>query len=122
MNNTWEEKILKRIKIRLDINIMDSKKDDLLKEYIKTSFDEIINHTNSNFYDLSYDNKLIQCVVFLYNKRGIEGVKSRNSNGLNDDYGNVLELAPILATMKQIIRPSGYKYSSNRYDYPIIKE
>ena len=122
MNNTWEEKILKRIKIRLEINIMDSKKDDLLKEYIKTSFDEIINHTNSNFYDLSYDNKLIQCVVFLYNKRGIEGVKSRNANGLNDDYGNVLELAPILATMKQIIRPSGYKYSSNRYDYPIIKE
>ena len=33
-------------------------------------FDEIIVHTQSNSYDLSYDNKLIQCVVFLYNKRG----------------------------------------------------
>lgn len=121
MNNTWESEILKRIKIRLGIDVMDSKKDDLLKEYIKTSFDEIINHTNSNSYDLSYNNKLIQCVVFLYNKRGIEGVKSRSANGLNDDYDSVLELAPILATMKQIIRPSGYKYSSNRYDYPIIK-
>lgn len=117
-DNTWEKNILKRIKVRLEIESSNTKKDDLLKEFIRTSFDEIINHTNSNSYDLSYDSKLIQCVVFLYNKRGIEGVKSRSANGLNDDYDSVLELAPILATMKQIIRPSGYKYSRNRYDYP----
>ena len=120
MNNTWEKKILTRIKIRLGIETSDTKKDDLLKEYIRSSFDEIMIHTQSNSYDLSYDTKLIQCVVFLYNKRGLEGVVSRSANGISDNFDIALEIAPILATMPIKIRPIGYKYSNNRFDYPIL--
>jgi hypothetical protein len=120
MNNTWEKKILARIKTRLGIETSNTKNDDLLKDYIKSSFDEIIVHTQSNSYDLSYDNKLIQCVVFLYNKRGLEGVVSRSANGISDDFNIALEIAPILATMPIRIKPNGYKYSNNRFDYPII--
>ena len=119
MNNTWENEILKRIKLRLGIATSDTKNDDLLKEYIRTSFDEIIDHTQSDKYNLKYDSKLIQCVVFLYNKRGIEGVVSRNANGISDDFNIALEIAPILATMPINIKPSGYKSSSNRFEYPI---
>ena len=91
MNNTWEKKILARIKTRLGIETSNTKNDDLLKDYIKSSFDEIIVHTQSNSYDLSYDNKLIQCVVFLYNKRGLEGVVSRSANGISDDLSTYTE-------------------------------
>ena len=119
MDNAWEKKILIRIKTRLGIETSDTKKDELLRDYIKDSFVEIVRYTHSNSYDLSYDSKLIQCVVFLYNKRGVEGVVSRNANGISDNFDTALEIAPILATMPQNIKPVGYKYSSNRFEYPI---
>lgn len=117
--NKWEDKITSRIKRKLGINEKDVSQDDLIKDYINDVFIDIMNYTNASSYNLSYDPTLIDCVVALHRRRGVEGAISRSAGGVNEHYSSSNVIAPIIASrLPQILRSTDYRYSKNRFDYP----
>lgn len=116
---TWLEKIALKVKRRIP-QIMDlDDGEDLLIDLIDDALREIVNYENANSYNTAHDNTLVTCVVTLFNYEGMEGSKSRTSNGVTDEYDRSYILAEILSSaITPYLRPIGYVYSSNRYDFP----
>lgn len=116
---TWLERIELKIQRRIP-QIMDIENgEDLMIDLIDDALREIVNYENANSYDTAHDNLLVTCVVTLFNYEGMEGSKSRNSNGVADEYGRSYILAEILSSaIDPYLRPIGYVYRSNRYDFP----
>lgn len=115
----WEDKVTAKIKRKLGIDEKETSQDTLIKDYIYDTFVDIINYTNASSYNLAYDSTLIDCVVALYRRRGVEGAISRSAGGVREEYSTSNVIAPIIASkLPQIIRNPGYKYPSTRFDYP----
>ena len=115
----WIDKVTAKIKRRIGIEESDTNYDNLIKDYIEDTFMEIINYTNANSFNKSYEPTLVDCVVALWRRRGVEGANSRSAGGVSESYDSSVVIAPIISSkLPQIIRPLNYSYSSERYEYP----
>lgn len=115
----WIDKVTAKVKRRIGIDEKDTNYDTLIKDYIEDTFMEIINYTNANSFNKSYEPTLIDCVVALWRRRGVEGTISRSTGGVSESYDSSIVIAPIISSkLSQIIRPLNYTYSSERYEFP----
>lgn len=114
----WIDTIISKIKKRLDIEQQNSQYDSLLEEYVQGAFNDIIIHTNSNYYDNSYESTLIKCVIVSWRKRGIEGTTSHTMGDITDSYESSDETSYLISKLPVKIRPVGYQYSSDRFNFP----
>ena len=114
----WIERINAKVQRRIP-ELAEESNHQLLQDLIEEAFTDIINYSRADKYDTSWDNTLVKCVVTLYNYLGTEGSIYRSFNGIRDEYGSSDILSTILArNIPQYIKPTGYKYSNRRFDYP----
>lgn len=115
----WEDRVTARIKRVLGIEENETNYDNLIKDYINDSFIYIMDYTNAEKFSKSYESTLIECVVTLWRRRGVEGSTSRSAGGVSESYDSSIVVAPIIAShLVQYIRPTNYQYPDTRYDYP----
>lgn len=116
---TWIEKITEKIKRRVPLIMEDTQGESLIIDLIDDALTQIVTYANANAYDKKWDNLLVTSVVTLYNYEGMEGSTSRNANGVSDVYNSSYILSELLASgITPYLRPCGYVYSPNRFDYP----
>lgn len=114
----WIDRIKARIINRVP-QLKDYKSDALVTELISSCFVAIINYSNANKWNTSWDGVLVESVILLYNKLGNEDVSSRSVNGIADKYISEVIYAPnITRHISQALRPVGYQYCKNRYGMP----
>lgn len=115
-NCSWLSTIKKRITTR--VNELENNTE-LLEDLIRQAFDEIMNYTHANSYNVSWDSCLVKCVITLYNYSGVEGSKKRSANGIDDEYESSSILSDILSKeLPYYIKPIGHIYPSTRFKYP----
>lgn len=107
-----QEKVVRRVS-ELDGN------DELCLDLIEQAFYSIMKYSKANAYQREWDPTLVHCVVMLYNNLGAEGSISRSSLDTSDTYdGTDILGSYIQANIPQFIRPTGYRYSEARFEYP----
>ncbi|MBP1935099.1 phage head-tail connector protein [Ammoniphilus resinae] len=67
---------LDNVKILLELDLLESKQDNLLNLYIQRSTDFILNYCNLTEVPVSLNSVLEDIVVFRYRNKGIENLKS----------------------------------------------
>lgn len=91
----------------------------LCEDLITEAFNAIIDYSQVNAYKKEWDYVLVRCVAALYNNIGTEGLLARSSLDTSDSYASADVIAPIIvSSVKQYIKPVGYKYSESRYTFP----
>ena len=118
---TWLERISAKVQRRIPDLSIESNQGWLI-DLIEDALSQIVSYARATKYDTAWDNLLVNCVVTLYNYSGMEGSQSRYANGVRDTYGSSDILSDLLTrNITPFIRPSGYKYPENRFDFPTLE-
>lgn len=114
----WKDDITEKI-IRRVPELDGTNNEDLLDDLIEDAFRSIMIYSSANVYKKEWDSVLVRCVAMLYNNIGLEGSTGRDSLSTRDTFDSTDIIASFIQrNIPQYIRPIGFKYSENRFDYP----
>jgi hypothetical protein len=117
---TWLERISIKVQRRVP-DLSAEHNQGWLNDLIEDAFTQIVRYAKADKYDTAWDNLLVSCVVALYNYSGMEGSTSRSADGIRDVYESSNILSQLLSrNITPNIKPSGYKFSPTRFDFPTI--
>lgn len=114
----WKDDITEKI-IRRVPELDGTNNEDLIDDLVSDAFRSIMIYSNANEYKKEWDGILVRCVAMLYNNIGLEGSVGRGSLSTQDTFDSTDILASFIQrNIPQYIRPVGFKYNENRFEFP----